>query len=180
MEFGSSADGCLNVWRRWRDDITIRSGLPYVDVNLDSAYWYIAVLQPWPGLMQPWPFGSPETGVCKGMIFSVYENAALSMVAEKGPKQSKQAKRTPWTTGGWIFDEVSRRCGVQSRNQTKSTGCTFGVGVDHLPRLRSVGIYFFRKWFQNWSKSCCACFQLLVIVTDYPRWCRWKTWWWAA
>ena len=45
-------------------------------------------------------FGSPETGVCKGMVFSVYENAALSMVAEKGPKQSKQAKRTPWTPGG--------------------------------------------------------------------------------
>ena len=45
------------------------------------------------------------------MIFSACEIAALSMVAEKRPNQSNQAKGSPWKTGGWIFGKVNRRCG---------------------------------------------------------------------
>ena len=67
-----------------RDDVClVRDGvriinLPYVDFNLDSAYWHIAGLQQTPAVNA---FGSPETKVFKWPIFSACEIAALSMVA---------------------------------------------------------------------------------------------------
>ena len=140
MEFGSSVDGCLKVLRLWRNEITIRSWLPYIDFNLDSAYWYIAGLQPWPAFNA---FGYPETRVCNWLIFSACEIAKVSMVAEKRPSKSNQAEGSPWKTGGWLFTSSDVTVGMMRKRW---------------------------RWNVGWkARSCCGRCQGIVRVTTTRR-----------
>ena len=83
-----------------RDDVClVRDGvriinLPYVDFNLDSAYWHIAGLQQTPAVNA---FGSPETKVFN--LFCLRSCGAVDGSVEK-QNQSNQYKGCPWKTSG--------------------------------------------------------------------------------